>query len=64
MTPNDSQGHGAPNDPNNFQNFPVLLSAVPDNGKTDITGTPEAMPNSTFRVEFFASDTDPAGGIR
>ncbi len=26
LTPNDSKGHGAANDPNNFQNFPVLTS--------------------------------------
>ncbi|HZY87605.1 MAG TPA: Ig-like domain repeat protein, partial [Gemmataceae bacterium] len=66
ITPNDSKGHGAPNDPNNFQNFPVLTSAVEDGtGKTDITGTltQSVSPNLTFRIEFFASDPDPAGGI-
>ena len=31
-TPNDSAGHGAPNDPNNFQNAPVLTSAAPVSG--------------------------------
>jgi streptogramin lyase len=63
LTPNDSKGHGTPNDPNNFQNFPVLTAAVPDNGKTDITGTLKSTPGSTFRIEFFASNTDPARGI-
>jgi CSLREA domain-containing protein len=63
LTPNDSKGHGAPNDPNNFQNFPVLTSAVPNAGKTDIAGTLKSSPNSTFRIEFFASNPDPAGGI-
>ncbi len=62
VTPNDSKGHGAPNDPNNFQNFPVITSATPDNGKTDITGTIKASPGSTYRIEFFASDPDPMGG--
>ncbi|HTK75955.1 MAG TPA: Calx-beta domain-containing protein [Gemmataceae bacterium] len=65
LTPNDSKGHGAPNDPNNFQNFPVLTSANPDSGGTGtkVTGTLKSAPNSTYRVEFFASDPDPAGGI-
>jgi hypothetical protein len=63
VTPNDSQGHGAPNDPNNFQNFPVLTAAMPDNGKTDISGLLRSSPNSAFRIEFFANDADPAGGI-
>jgi streptogramin lyase len=59
-TPNDSQGHGAPNDPNNFQNFPVLTSFFEDGtGKTDITGTLHADPNKTYRIEFFANDPDP-----
>src|SRR5262249_32564762 len=61
LTPNDSKGHGAPNDPNNFQNFPALLSVGVDNGQTHISGTLKAAPGSTFRVEFFASDTDPLG---
>jgi hypothetical protein len=62
VTPNDSQGHGAANDPNNFQNFPVLTSASPNGGNTDITGTlmMSTAPNSTFRIEFFANDSDPA----
>ena len=64
LTPNDSKGHGAPNDPNNFQNFPVLTSAVEDGtGKTDVTGTltQSISPNTTFRIEFFASAPDPLG---
>src|SRR5262245_34045540 len=61
LTPNDSKGHGAPNDPNNFQNFPVLSSVTVSGGKTTITGTLNGAPGSTFRVEFFANDTDPLG---
>jgi streptogramin lyase len=63
-TANDSKGHGAPNDPDNFQNLPVLTSAFEDGtGKTDITGalTQSVSPNTTFRIEFFASDPDPLG---
>ena len=59
MTPNDSKGHGAPNDPNNFQNFPVLTTATSSGGTTNIAGTLSSAPNSTFRIEFFASDADP-----
>jgi streptogramin lyase len=61
-TPNDSKGHGAPNDPNNFQNFPVLTTAFEDGaGHTDITGTltMATEPNTTFRIEFFANAPDP-----
>jgi hypothetical protein len=62
FTANDSRGHGAPNDPNSFQNFPVLATAFEDsNGTTAITGTfsQAAEPNTTLRIEFFASDPDP-----
>jgi hypothetical protein len=38
ISPNDSRGHGAANDPNSFQNFPVLTSAASAN-KTTVTGT-------------------------
>jgi CSLREA domain-containing protein len=57
VTPNDSKGHGAANDPNNFQNFPVLTSAALSGGTITITGTIDqaASPNTTYRIEFFAS---------
>jgi len=58
-TPNDSKGHGAANDPNNFQNFPVLTSAASVAGKTNVAGTLHMDPNTTYRIEFFASDPDP-----
>src|SRR5262245_36463341 len=61
LTPNDSKGHGAPNDPNNFQNFPVLSTVTLGSGTTIVTGTLKASPNSTYRIEFFANDTDPLG---
>jgi hypothetical protein len=63
LTPNDSKGHGGPNDPNNFQNFPVLTSVVEDgSGNTDVAGTLSAAPGATYRIEFFASSPDPMGG--
>jgi hypothetical protein len=62
-TPNDSKGHGAANDPNNFQNAPVLTMVRSAAGQTKIAGslTQSVSPNSTFRIEFFASDPDPLG---
>jgi hypothetical protein len=62
-TANDSKGHGAPNDPNNFQDFPVLASVTSSGGQTVITGalTQSVSPNTTFRIEFFANDPDPLG---
>jgi hypothetical protein len=57
VTPNDSKGHGAANDPNNFQNFPVLTSDFVSPGKIVITGSIDqsVSPNTTFRIEFFES---------
>src|SRR5262249_30635971 len=61
VTPNDSHGHGAPNDPNNFANFPVLTSAFAIGGMTHITGTLTSAPSTMYRVEFFASNVDDLG---
>jgi len=61
VTPNDSKGHNAPNAPNNFQNFPVLTAAISSGGTTKIAGTLSSAANSTFRIEFFANDSDPLG---
>jgi WD40 repeat protein len=60
-TANDSKGHGAANDPNNFQNFPVLTSVTVNGGQTTIAGTLTAAVNTTFRIEFFANNPDPLG---
>jgi CSLREA domain-containing protein len=64
VTPNDSKGHGAVNDPNNFQNFPLLTAASVSGGSVTISGTltQSISPNTTFRIEFFASNPDPQGG--
>jgi hypothetical protein len=67
VTANDSKGHGAANDPNNFQNFPVLTSATINGTGTQLqvagTLTQSVSPNTTFRIEFFSSTTDPQNGI-
>lgn len=41
--------------PNNLQNFPVITSATPSVGNTNIQGTLNGVANSQFRVEFFSS---------
>jgi hypothetical protein len=62
LTVNDA-AHGAANDPNNFQNFPVLTSVQANGSSTTIIGTltRSVSPHTTFRIEFFANDFDPSG---
>jgi hypothetical protein len=58
VTLNDSAGHVGPN---NFQSFPVLTSATTD-GVTEIKGTLDSTPNTTFTVQCFSNVTpDPTG---
>ncbi len=47
--------------PNNFQNFPVLTSAVSSGGTTTIQGTLNSTPSTSFRVELFNDAGDPSG---
>jgi hypothetical protein len=63
FTANDSKGHGVANDPNNFQNFPILTAVAPVSGGIQITGslTQSVSPNTQFRIEFFANNPDPLG---
>lgn len=60
----NAPGGPHPGDPNDSQNYPVLTSASFDSasGITTIQGTLNSTPNSTFRIEFFASpQADPSG---
>lgn len=48
--------------PNNFQNYPVLTSAVSSSGDTTIQGSLNAAPSTTFLVQFFSNvAADPSG---
>ena len=48
--------------PNNFQNFPILGSALAGPTSTTIAGTLVSTPNAKFTIQFFVSDTaDPSG---
>ena len=42
--------------PNNLQNFPIISSAVPGSGNTQITGALHSTPNTTFDLDFFSND--------
>ena len=68
-----SAGEGAgvtANDPgdgdsggNNYQNFPVLTSAVVTGGSTTVKGTFNSMPSTNgFRLEFFSNDVCDGSG--
>lgn len=54
VTPNDMLD--ADGGPNNLRNFPVLTSASSNGGTTSIQGTAHIVPNTAFRIEFFAND--------
>ncbi|UCF31628.1 MAG: right-handed parallel beta-helix repeat-containing protein [bacterium] len=48
--------------PNGLQNYPILSSVVTNGVSTTISGTLSSTPNTTFRLEFFASTApDPLG---
>ena len=53
VTPNDPQDPDP--GPNNFQNFPVLTSVTLSGSTATISGTLNSTPNSTFALDFFAS---------
>jgi hypothetical protein len=60
VTPNDTADTDT--GPNGLQNNPRLFSAVSDGATTVVQGDLNAQPNTTLRVEFFASPiADPSG---
>ena len=60
VTAND--GGDGDTGPNGLQNYPLLTSVVSNGVSTTITGTLNSAPNTTFRLEFFASTAaDPSG---
>lgn len=47
---------------NEFQNYPVITSVVPNGNNFDIKGDLNSLPNKQFRLEFFSSPlADPTG---
>jgi len=60
VTPNHTGP--APSAPNNFQNYPVLLSAAEFRSTVGIRGTLTAAPSTTYTVQFFGNPVlDPSG---
>lgn len=53
VTPNDPLDSDSGNG-NNYQNFPVIVSATTSGSTTMVSGTLSSTPNRTFRVEFFS----------
>ena len=49
--PGDTDGGG-----NNQQNFPVITSVSSSEGNSVIAGTLNSVPNTTYRIEFFANE--------
>ncbi|MBZ0280115.1 MAG: SBBP repeat-containing protein [Anaerolineae bacterium] len=60
ITPNDT-GDGDTG-ANNLQNYPVLTEVLSSAGVTAISGTFNSLPNTTFRLEFFANPTCDSSG--
>ncbi|MDB5310735.1 MAG: repeat-containing protein, partial [Gemmataceae bacterium] len=56
---NDSLGHSGPN---NYQNYPVLTSALTTSGTLAVTGLLTSTPSTQFTVQFFANDTADQSG--
>lgn len=48
---------------NHAQNFPVLSRATTDGGATTIDGSLNAVPDTTFKIEFFANSPDTVAGF-
>ena len=42
--------------PNDWQNFPLISSAVPSGGSTTIHGTLNSLANTTFDIDFYSND--------
>jgi len=61
-TPTQNDAGDGDTGPNNLQNYPVITSAPITSGIATISGTLNSVPNTAFRIEFFASDRcDPSG---
>jgi hypothetical protein len=62
VTLNDSEGHSSPNNPNNFQDFPLLGSAVSSSTDTTVTGTfswgtESGLAGQPITLDFYANSS-------
>ncbi len=60
--PTNNHQPGTPG-PNNYQNYPVLLSALSDGKTTTVQGTLYSLPNTNYLIQFFASPSESASGF-
>jgi trimeric autotransporter adhesin len=60
-TPNDAGDADA--GPNQFQNRPRIAQSIASGGTRTVTGILRGTPNSTFRIELFASSSADPGGF-
>ena len=60
LTPNDTDDDDS--GPNGLLNFPVLTTAVLDNGNLNLTGSINTQANKTLRIEFFSNSTVDSSG--
>lgn len=61
VTPNDNGD--ADSGPNGKQNAPILSGALINNNRLETEAVLSSTPNSTFRIDFFASDSCDASGF-
>ena len=59
-TPNHNPGTPGPN---NYQNYPTLLSAESDGTTTTVVGTLNSLPDTKFLIQFFASPSTSLSGF-
>jgi uncharacterized repeat protein (TIGR01451 family) len=62
VTPNHAGGVVV-GEPNDAQNYPVLISAVTGAGRTLIQGTFDAAANASYTIQFFSNATADASGF-
>ncbi len=61
VTPNSGTGTGA--GPNALQPYPVITKAATAGGRTLVQGSFSGVPNTTYRIQYFASATANASGF-
>jgi uncharacterized repeat protein (TIGR01451 family) len=59
-TPNHAPGTPGPN---NYQNYPVLSSAVSDGSATTVAGSLSESPSTQYLLQFFSSPTEDSSGF-
>ena len=61
---NEPQDHCDPDTgSNDLQNHPELTSAFADSSSTQVNGTLDSLPNTTFTIEFFRTPIDDMWGV-